>query len=200
MELPPAVKDIFIEVGHALSTWAVAEIGLIELFYLLSDMPSRQKSYELFDSILNFEIRLSLCTKLMEHENLDAIELETWVLFSRHFSKQYKKRHELAHFCVSHNAFNSGPLKQKTLLHPFMSAVSIERNDQTRLTAKEIAERREKFDELMLAVQWFVYRAKARRGQAPEHPVPEHELILRLRASAAQNLEEQKKRDAQPRE
>ena len=181
-ELPAAV-------AYALHQWNSAEIRLAHLFQVLSDMPDHQKAHDLFDGVINLEIRLSLCSSLIEHENIDALEKEMWNRLKNKIMSLYKKRHESAHFTLISDG--SG---QVTHLAPFWSEGKFFKEKINYLSLDQVQERTAKFAEIRPAIGWFWVAALKRRGQHETYPMPESPLILRIREAAARNLEERAQR------
>lgn len=162
-------------------------MNLANLFATISDIPSIHRAHAVFDTIVSFETRADILDTLMAGENISPLEHETWTRYSIKIRKSYKKRHELAHFNVAETQRHGKPVYR---LAPFSTFGNTLRNDAKYLTYEEVAGRDSSFRELAIGGIWFWIEANGRRGLPPNIPMPEPQLIVRLKASAAQILEE----------
>jgi hypothetical protein len=182
--------EILRAIGQALSNWSAVELQLSALFNMISDIRDTDKAAALFSAIIAFDARLAVVDRLMSMEKADAIEMEMWARMSARLSKFYKKRHELAHFSVDHDA------AENPVISPFLSLDKIFNQTRRHLTVVEISERSAKFIELHMTIHWFMNRAYARRASSKEgreRPLKETPLVPRLRELASQILEERKR-------
>ena len=180
-------NPILLAVGQALRQWSAVEVGLAGIFAILADIPDPMKAHRIIDAIVSFDARLDVVDALMSEEALTPLELETWKRAAAKLKKQYKKRHELAHFSIV-NTISNG--KDNIRLSPFLTYGQFLRDELRYLTVPEIDARRKGFGELVAALMWFQAEAGKRRVPRPSNPMPEPPLIVRLKESATQILEE----------
>ena len=191
MDDEPSNTKLLNAVGMALALWSAVEMHLCALFRTISDMKSKDRASAMFDSIINFEIRLVIISNLMETEDVDPVEAEMWRRLSRKLAASYKKRHEVAHFSIRMRGGEPHAA-------PFLTHTRLWVTGETLLGADEIEERARKFTLLARAITWFNIRAVHRRTPAdkdqPAAPV-EEPFVLQLRELAIQSLAKQPPRD-----
>jgi hypothetical protein len=189
-------RTLWNNIGKALSTWSMVEMGLAKVFSNISTICDSHRAYALFDSIINFDARLAVVDRLMTLEQVDEVEAEMWKRMSVRLGKFYSKRHELAHFTLGLDRAENPILLPFTtidkMLHP---------QGQKQLTVAQVKERSKKFVELQAALNWFAWQALMRQGPLPEGvpwpQLPEPPLVVQLRGLAIQILEERKQRPQQ---
>lgn len=188
---------LLLAVGQALKQWSAVETSIATLFAILCEFKDEMKAHRIIDAIISFETRLDVADALMSQEDLTPLELETWKRLVAKLKKQYKKRHEVAHFSIVNTITNSvGTLR----LSPFLTYGHFARDELRYLTENEIHARRKGFADLFLALVWFQDGAYRRRGPRPGNPMQEPPLIAHLRELAVQILEERaRKQQAIPR-
>jgi hypothetical protein len=186
-------KNILACVGQALGNWSAIELQLSIVFGNASQMP-REKARAMFDSIISFDVRMTILDAIMALEQVDEIEAEMWCRMSARLSRLYKKRHEVAHFILINDA-------DAMKIGPFITYEKIHRGNVKRLTAEEIAARSKKFAQQVHLVSWFALRALERHtpggiGLQLDHAT--HPNAAPLRALAVQTLEARQSRPPQP--
>jgi hypothetical protein len=181
-------------VGHALADWTRVELNVNLLFGLISRIPDQRRLGAVTDGIVAFPIRLSLCNRLMELEELPELELEMWARLSAKITKFYRKRHEIAHFNIMATPRKKKGSLAEPQISPFFSYEKWLTQKADYLSLKQVKERGSKFTEIADAVNWFLPMI-AHRMQPEEFPEPDGEepiLIPHIRASASRSLEERK--------
>lgn len=181
MAKPPHLELLY-EVGRGLHCWSLVEMALADLFQAMVGYPNANP-HALFNAVINFDTRLTLCDKAMEFADLDPVEREMWIKLSAKLTKFYKRRHEIAHFSVG---------KEGVIL-PFVTTANWQDKNRTKLNAGQIRERAFKFLELEMALKWFAdLMPRTRMPLQRQHLQPHEEPppVVRLRALAVQSLEE----------
>lgn len=183
----PRRTYLLASVGSALSQWSLVETGLALLFATISDIPGRAKAGAIYDAIVAFKARLTVCDRLMALEEIDPIDLKIWNKFSQKARELYRKRHEIAHFT---QMFEVG---KEPVIAPFFSWDKERTQTNKYLTTDQISQRAKKFSEFEEAVRWFYAQALTRRGIAVKvrgQSLEEPPLIAQLRVLASQTPEE----------
>ena len=187
---------ILLAVGQALKQWSAVETGIAALFAILCGFKDEMKAHRIIDAIISFDTRLDVTDALMGQEDIAPLEMETWKKLVLKLRKQYKKRHEVAHFSIV-NTITHGV--DNLRLSPFLTYGHFARDDLRYITEEEIHARRKGFGDLFLALVWFQDAAYRRRGPRPGTPMQETPLIVHLKELAAQTLEERaRKQQATP--
>lgn len=158
-------------------------MDLAKLFQGIVGWPNANP-HTLFNAVINFDTRLTLCDRALEAAQFDPVEREMWNKLSARLSKFYKKRHELAHFTVR----GAG---KDVAIYPFLTTANWRDENLPKLTAPQIAERITKFRELSEALEWFARlmpRTRMPHQRPMLSPLEEPPLVVRLRELAIQSL------------
>jgi hypothetical protein len=186
--LPPFPKKyaaLMAEVGNTLNSWSTVETGMGLLFNSLTGPANINKSYAIFDAVVSFEVRVAVLDAAIELEPLfTEEEREVWACLSARLRKLYKKRHEVAHFTIKEKL----DPQNASAISPFFSWNKELRSTAKFLTAAQIRERADKFDQAALAVTWFngILQPRVIPPKAPTQPLPIPALIVRIRELLSQ--------------
>jgi len=153
------------------------------LFIVGSEIPNPVLAGAVFDAIVAFEARLSvLDATCAQSTRVSPENKEIWAALSARLRKQYKRRHELAHFSIADE------IATATRIAPFFTWNKHFQNGNKYLTVPQIHERTDRFNGIVKAVNWFTSEVQ-RAGLPKGHPgvqVPEPPLIVHIRELLAQ--------------
>lgn len=183
----PSDTDLLTAIGRALAEWSLVEINLCQFFCSIAESKNDRKAVAIFDSIISFEVRISVCDRLMEMEDAPELDKEIWRKLSRRISKAYKKkRHPLAHFSIIY--YNIGTVH----ILPFLTNEKIQTGNVRTISLEEINFSAEHFTDLIWALGWFTDRALARhsrRKKDRERHIEEPRYVAQLRELATLSLQ-----------
>ena len=182
--------ELFAAIGKALHEWSLVEMDMASLFASLGSLGSNQDNdHQLFAAVISFETRLSMLDTRVPQSLLGQTEQKMWVKFSSRLSKQYKKRHQVAHFTL-------GRAQQDYIALPFLTTATIRNPTIPRLTVSQIKERTEGFKELKRVLEWFrqtnilekdrAFMRWSGRSAPLQRNTPEPPYVSRIRESVAQ--------------
>lgn len=178
----PECDAIAMAVGHALCAWSFVENRIADLFAQVSGMQLGE-AHVLMGSLIGFDARLQICHSLMIRRlHHDPEHLAIWECLHKKLAKNYKSRHDVAHFTFVGMA-------RGTRLVPFWSIGSVLLGrPQDGLGVAEIADKESRFVELGQAVNWFEQSLTATGVQPPTSREPDTHLIQTLRKKVVQTL------------
>jgi len=140
---------VLLEVGRCLNAWSKVEKNLASFFvdlHLPHGVTPLDKYFPLraaIDAVISFEARLTMIDASVKTSMLaDALIKSKWPNLKNRLLKQYKKRHQVAHFELT--IINSRPAIQP---FPTFSA-SWSKTGEVPLTSKDIRKRTSVFEEL----------------------------------------------------
>ena len=173
---PPQITPFYTEVGRAIAAWSEVEAQLAWLFVALSSIKDRNLAFTIFDAVISFEARIKICSELLEYLALKDENKVIGLKILRYTLKQYKKRHELAHFAVtdSYGQISISPFFSETKFRKTQTVIG--------LTQRDIRQRGDRFVDLAHSIEWLRRRIRPRiqPGRAPKLPIPG--LIARLQS------------------
>lgn len=171
---------VMMAVGTAINSWNQVESGMGILFLAVSDIANPYKAGAIFDRMVSFETRLAVLDAAMEFEALiSEDEKLIWTNLSARLRKNYKKRHEVAHFTTG----TPEDMAEGAGIFPYFTWNKHHTSNTKLLTQPQILERSLKFSALSNCVTWFS-RTAAHRKQPAKFPPPSSEeppLIAHIR-------------------
>jgi hypothetical protein len=178
MAKPLTEKDELAKaVGYALSAWQSVELGLSLVFDECSKIGDQKRSQMLMATIISIDTRMAVITSMFKF-NADKTNLNMWNGLHLKIVREYKTRHKIAHFSFTSKEKNG---ESRDVLTPYHSFGKWFQYDYRDLGVSEILDKKERYERLAGAVNWFwLSLVEPAKRAIPLPPAPD--IIARIQA------------------